>query len=503
MSFNPVSRREARPPRWGFAEAKISRLSTAITIFLIAAVVVSSFLARVHFDALGFRIRIEQITPIILALWLLLHPQLRRPFVASLRHPVVLIFGALVAWNLVSTLLFSPDYRWSASILIWLTIDLFLLASLITLRAGGRLTFDIAVASTVPWAVAGIVAFLVANLTDGAIQFGVAFDWLYEIYVARVTAIEANIFASMLMLWGMLSITRVGIRWWWIAIQCVVVPLGLLASQTRTAIFSMTGGLIVFVIFVLLRRRTNFVENLKRTIPALSMIVSLLGLYGLVSLVPTDGTARPEFSAQVAETNIERSAAVETVTHATSQRTDTHASSESGAAAPTPSPEPTKYVPDPANPDTQNKLGDFRLDGGTIGFRITVAEIAAQDMQGVNLWFGNGTNTFGLRHDQPDSPGTTGHIIMLPVQILYDGGVVGLLLLVSLFATVFIYTPRERKPITAGVLSSVLVSATLTSFFWFSMTWILFATLLRPADGDRGWLHSVGRFRVFKSEKDT
>ncbi len=105
-------------------------------------------------------------------------------------------------------------------------------------------------------------------------------------------------------------------------------------------------------------------------------------------------------------------------------------------------------------------------------------------MKGVNLWFGNGTNTFGLRHEQPGTPGVSGHIIMLPVQVLYDGGIVGLGLLIALFVAVFVCVPRPRKPVAAGLLASYLLSATLTSMFWFAITWILIAVLLRPLTED-------------------
>ncbi len=44
--------------------------------------------------------------------------------------------------------------------------------------------------------------------------------------------------------------------------------------------------------------------------------------------------------------------------------------------------------------------------------------------------------------------------------------------------------PRPRKPVAAGLLASYLLSATLTSMFWFAITWILIAVLLRPLTED-------------------
>lgn len=490
MKLRPRTR---RIDRFAYQSTNLPRSTQAVTLALIGLVIVSSFVGRLHFDVLGFRVRLEQVTPLLLATWMLAHPNLRLPFLKTLRHPAVLIYAVFVLWNFASTLWFSPDFSWSASILAWLTIDLLLLMSLMALRAGAEFSFRLVAASVVPWATLGLIFFAAANLTHGAFNFGTAFDWLYEIYVARVTAIEANIFASMLMIWGILSITRRNISWRWIAIQCVVIPLGLLASQTRTAVLSMVGGLFIFALYSVLRDKSALRQRFLRIAPALTLVASLAVVYIGVSAIqpPSAGVGASSSSATV-----EGSAGInapENQPVVAGAKMPPMASVAVYSNAPEPTPSPTRDVPDPSNPDTQNKIGDLDLQGGTIAFRITVAKLAAEEMTGVNLWLGNGTNTFGLRHEQPDSPGVTGHIIMLPVQVLYDGGIVGLALLMALLVAVFVCTPKERKPIAAGVLASFLVSATLTSFFWFAMTWILFAVLMRPADGDSGSLSATLR----------
>lgn len=459
-------------PALAYARPNLSARTRLITLILIGAVVVSSFLGRYDAEIVGFRVRVEQVVPLALAAWMLVHPMLRGAFLRALRHPVPLVYAAFVAWNVVTTLVFSPSLTWSASILIWLVIDLLLLVSMMALAEGADFAARLGRISVAPWALVGFAAYVVANVTRGQIALGTDFDWLYEVYVSRLTAIEANIYASILIFWTLLTITRRGIGRWETAAIAIAVPLGLVASQTRTAVFSLVLGLGVFVLFTVFSLRSAWRERLTRVLPAGVLVVTLVVTYGIIAALggtePADRTLPPSASptASVSATPVDEV---------------------------TPSPAPTRE-PDPTNPEQQNKIGDVDFQGGTIGFRLEVARLAAQEMHGVNLWFGNGTNTFGLRHEQPGTPGISGHIIMLPVQVLYDGGIVGLGLLVALFVTVFVCVPRERKPVAAGLLASYLLSATLTSMFWFAITWILIAVILRPlGDDERNDSRDSGR----------
>ncbi len=88
---------------------------------------------RYDAEIVGFRVRVEQVVPLVLAGWMLIHPALRPAFLRALGHPVPLVYLAFVAWNVVTTLVFSPSLTWSASILIWLVIDLLLLVSMMAL----------------------------------------------------------------------------------------------------------------------------------------------------------------------------------------------------------------------------------------------------------------------------------------------------------------------------------------------------------------------------------
>lgn len=442
-----------------YARPILTTRTRLITLGLIAAVVVSSFLGRYDAEIVGFRVRVEQVVPLLLAGWMIVHPVLRGAFLRALRHPVPLVYMAFVAWNVVTTLIFSPSLTWSASILIWLVIDLLLLVSMMAMAEGAEFAARLGRISVAPWALVGFAAYAVANLTRGQLAQGTDFDYLYEVYVARVTAIEANIYASILIFWTLLTITRRGIGRWEIAAVAVAVPLGLVASQTRTAVFSLILGLGVFAVFTLFSVRSSWRGRFVRVLPAGILVATLVVTYGTIAAMGGTAPADRTLPATASPT------------------------ASAPATGATPSPAPTRE-PDPTNPEQQNKIGDVDFVGGTIAFRLEVAGLAAQEMKGINLWLGNGTNTFGLRHEQPGTPGISGHIIMLPVQVLYDGGIVGLGLLILLFVAVFVCVPRERKPVAAGLLASYLLSATLTSMFWFAITWILIAVLLRPLTED-------------------
>ncbi len=450
MTFSPAT---------AYARPTLTTRTRLITLGLIAAVVVSSFLGRYDAEIVGFRVRVEQVVPLLLAGWMIVHPVLRGAFLRALRHPVPLVYAAFVAWNVVTTLIFSPSLTWSASILIWLVIDLLLLVSMMAVAEGAEFAARLGRISVAPWALVGFAAYAVANLTRGQLALGTDFDYLYEVYVARVTAIEANIYASILIFWTLLTITRRGIGRWEIAAVAVAVPLGLVASQTRTAVFSLILGLGVFAVFTLFSVRSSWRERFVRVLPAGILVATLVVTYGTIAAMGGTAPADRTLPATASPT------------------------ASASATGVTPSPAPTRE-PDPTNPEQQNKIGDVDFVGGTIAFRLEVAGLAAQEMKGINLWLGNGTNTFGLRHEQPGTPGISGHIIMLPVQVLYDGGIVGLGLLILLFVAVFVCVPRERKPVAAGLLASYLLSATLTSMFWFAITWILIAVLLRPLTED-------------------
>jgi len=416
-----------------------------VTFLLVCAVVAASFLGRYSFDLAGFTVRWEQVAPVGFVGWLIVNPGSRLDFLRTLRHPVVLTFLAFIAWNAASTVLFSPSLGKSVAILGWLTIDLLLLAGLMSLGARAVWAENIGIRFVVPWAFAGFAMYLIANRTGGGVSWGTNLDSLYDVYVTRLSATEANIYAAILVFWTLLLVARKGTDRRWMIAAAVTVPLGLIASQTRTAVFCMVMGLAVYVAYELVRRRRNPTPLKAFIFGPAAVVAGVLVAYGATTALPDIGTQqRPPSSRQDTEPEV---------------RSDT------------------------ARP-AQDKLGDIDFTGGTVGFRMAVAREAAEDIRGVHLWFGNGTNTFGLRHEQPGSPGVSGHIIMLPVQILYDAGIVGLAILSAFGVVVWRHVPWRRRPIAAALAATFIAAATLTSMFWFSVVWIILASLLRPSSRD-------------------
>ncbi|SEC27497.1 hypothetical protein SAMN04490239_3499 [Rhodococcus koreensis] len=414
-----------------------------VTLALVVAVVVSSFLGHYGVAIAGYNVRVEQVVPLFLVGWLTAWARSRADLFRALTHPVVLVFGAFIAWNVFATLMFSPSLGKSASILVWLVIDLLLLAGLVSLGTRAIWAENTGIRSVVPWGLAGFAAFIVANVSHGGFTPGTDFDGMYQLYVARMTSQEANIYAAILVLWTLLLVARKGRNRIWMLAAAVAVPLGVIGSQTRTAVFCLVVGLIVYLAYEVVRSYQNDEPRTGLWFGPVLVIVGIAVGYGAATFLPSfgEGVGRAEPAA-------------------------TAPSSTADALEPS------------------GKLGDIDFQGGNIGFRIEVAKAAAEDMHGVHLWLGNGTNTFSLRHDQPGSPGVSGHIIMLPVQILYDVGIVGLLLLVGLVVTVLRHVPWQRRPIAYAVVVTFAAAATMTSMFWFSVTWIIMASLIRPLTGE-------------------
>jgi hypothetical protein len=87
---------------------------------------------------------------------------------------------------------------------------------------------------------------------------------------------------------------------------------------------------------------------------------------------------------------------------------------------------------------------------------------------------GLGANSFGQRHSAFTAQGSEGYLGVLPVQLLYDGGIVGVLLLLAAFGAIRPLRLRQRAR-GLGLLVVFLVAALATSPFWFGSTWVLVA----------------------------
>ena len=130
----------------------------------------------------------------------------------------------------------------------------------------------------------------------------------------------------------------------------------------------------------------------------------------------------------------------------------------------------------------EGKLGELLSFGsGNGALRLQAAETAIEDLKGQNAVVGYGANSFGQLHADPTQPEKPWYLSVLPLQILYDGGLVGVLLVLIALATV---KPFRRPARAFGALAVYCSAATATSPFWLGTTWLLIAlaVLTRPDD---------------------
>lgn len=130
------------------------------------------------------------------------------------------------------------------------------------------------------------------------------------------------------------------------------------------------------------------------------------------------------------------------------------------------------------------KLGTaFEVDQGNGAYRLNVAEQALADMRPTDYLTGLGTSSFSQRHTDYSRPGQDipGYLGALPLQVLYDSGIIGVGLLSLVVASLRPFRRPDRGR-SLGLLTVYLVCATATSPFWFGTTWLLVAlgVLTRP-----------------------
>ena len=108
---------------------------------------------------------------------------------------------------------------------------------------------------------------------------------------------------------------------------------------------------------------------------------------------------------------------------------------------------------------------------------------ALGDIHGsTDVLLGLGLNTFGQRHLDPTVPelDRAAYLGNLPLEIFYDTGLIGVLLIVAAVASMR-PLQRERPGRAVGLILIFLVCSITTSTFWFGSTWLLIAMALQRA----------------------
>jgi hypothetical protein len=128
---------------------------------------------------------------------------------------------------------------------------------------------------------------------------------------------------------------------------------------------------------------------------------------------------------------------------------------------------------DPVSEDVSNT---FEFGTGTGQQRVESWRTAIDDLDGFDWVVGLGTNSFGQRHLEPTLPTTPTpqYLANLPLQVVYDTGIVGALLLVATLLSLF-RRRRLRDGRALGLLTVYLACAVATSPFWYGTTWVLVA----------------------------
>lgn len=123
-----------------------------------------------------------------------------------------------------------------------------------------------------------------------------------------------------------------------------------------------------------------------------------------------------------------------------------------------------------------NKFSEFSLGSGDGALRAQSWRLAENDMSQQQLLIGLGTNSFGQRHINTSIPNKPRPAFLgtLPVQILYDAGLIAVLCVFFIFLLSGGINTRMR-PAKYALGASYLLLSIATSPFWFSFTWIFLA----------------------------
>ena len=132
--------------------------------------------------------------------------------------------------------------------------------------------------------------------------------------------------------------------------------------------------------------------------------------------------------------------------------------------------------PEVAAPVAENAAQALDFGSGTGKLRLESWRTAVADLDGMDWATGLGTNSFGQRHLEPTLPTTPtpAYLANLPLQVLYDTGVVGAALLAAVVASA-LSRHRLRDGRAVGLLVVYGVCAVATSPFWYGTTWLLVA----------------------------
>jgi hypothetical protein len=122
------------------------------------------------------------------------------------------------------------------------------------------------------------------------------------------------------------------------------------------------------------------------------------------------------------------------------------------------------------------------LQSGSGGARYTKAQQAVADLSG--HWVGGlGLDSFSQRHLEVTQRDEAAYLPTLPLQIVYDTGLIGVLLIVFALAALRPFDGRVtgRRARASGLIVVYGISSLATSPFWFGSSWLLIALAVLSA----------------------
>jgi hypothetical protein len=139
------------------------------------------------------------------------------------------------------------------------------------------------------------------------------------------------------------------------------------------------------------------------------------------------------------------------------------------------------FAPRVISPLSTKLAAAASINSGTGQLRVESWKDALGDIHGSgDAILGLGLNSFGQRHLDPTAPelDRSYYLGNMPLEIFYDTGLVGVLLLAAALATMRPFR-RKRPGRAAGVIVIFIVCSISTSSFWFGSTWLLIAIALQ------------------------
>lgn len=401
-------------------------LGTARGIAALSSILIAcTFVTRFKFAVAGVHLRLEDIAVIPLMCSLLAHlwrtnreepPLSRRRGRLALcaRHPASVFLLAYVIWSALISVLASPSVTASLRISAWLLLDWAIMISLTAALPSRQAMEDVGWR----WAMVAMLIADVLYVIGPQIGFGVqtASATLAGSKSAYGLSYEANILGSTAALWLFIRLSGQG--------------------RTREPAGSY--------------RATNIVTWFGVCAVAMALIVSLTR------------AAVAAFFAGVAVL------AIADVSHIRTRLIRRLSYVLIGAVL------LLVLVPSIGGP-VETKLANLtNLSRGSSVERIDTAELALADLNGFHWVLGLGMNSFGQRHYSPlqTSQEVTGYIGIFPLEVLYDTGVVGIILILGAWLSLRPWRSPHRGR-ALGLSAVFLVCSVATSPFWLGSSWFL------------------------------